>query len=211
MPHLVLLGDSVLDNGAHVQAGPAVLEQVRQAMPPAWTVTLLAVDGSVTRDVNEQVDAIPPDASHLFLSTGGNDALGQQAFLGRRADSVVSVLSDLDGIVGTFRGAYGRLLTRLATLRLRTTVCTVYHPAYEDPAYVSATVTALAVLNDVIVQEAAARGFDILDLRKLFTAPSDYANPIEPSVQGGAKIAGAIRRIVNDGDESRRVRSTLWP
>ena len=39
---------------------------------------------------------------------------------------------------------------------------------------------------------ALARGFSVLDMRALFDDPDDYANPIEPSAQGGAKIAAAI-------------------
>ncbi len=35
-----------------------------------------------------QLDALPPDASHLVLSVGGNDALGQMGIL---SDSVRSV------------------------------------------------------------------------------------------------------------------------
>jgi len=34
----------------------------------------------------------------------------------------------------------------------------------------------------------------VLELRDIFTSPADYANPIEPSVHGGAKLAQAIIR-----------------
>ena len=33
MQHLVLLGDSILDNGAYTAGGPAVIEQVRAILP----------------------------------------------------------------------------------------------------------------------------------------------------------------------------------
>ena len=42
----------------------------------------------------------------------------------------------------------------------------------------------------------------MLDLRLIFTEPEDYANPIEPSVKGGAKLADAIRRLVMEHDFS---------
>jgi hypothetical protein len=35
-----------------------------------------------------------------------------------------------------------------------------------------------------------------IELRHVCTEPADYANPIEPSVRGGAKIARAIARAV---------------
>jgi hypothetical protein len=36
----------------------------------------------------------------------------------------------------------------------------------------------------------------VIELRLVCSEPEDYANPIEPSVQGGAKIARAIARAV---------------
>jgi hypothetical protein len=56
--------------------------------------------------------------------------------------------------------------------------------------------TALAIFNDVISREAAIRGLPLIDLRVICNDPGDYANPIEPSVQGGAKIARAIAGVV---------------
>ena len=39
-------------------------------------------------------------------------------------------------------------------------------------------------------------GLPLTDLRVICDEPEDYANPIEPSVQGGAKIARAIVEVV---------------
>ncbi len=36
----------------------------------------------------------------------------------------------------------------------------------------------------------------MIELRHVVTGPLDYANPIEPSVRGGEKIARAIVRAV---------------
>jgi hypothetical protein len=35
-------------------------------------------------------------------------------------------------------------------------------------------------------------GYAVLELRELFTDEADYANPIEPSAQGGDKIAQVL-------------------
>ena len=77
MPHLVLLGDSIFDNAAYTGGGPDVVSQTREALPTGWTASLLAIDGSTTDDVAEQVDRLPTDASHVVLSVGGNNALIQ--------------------------------------------------------------------------------------------------------------------------------------
>lgn len=76
MSHLVLLGDSIFDNGAYVAGAPAVIDQVRRLLPNGWRTTLLAVDGSIAADVREQASRIPADTTHLVMSVGGNDALG---------------------------------------------------------------------------------------------------------------------------------------
>jgi hypothetical protein len=43
MSHVVLLGDSIFDNARYVPGRPAVIEQVRQALPRPWQATLLAI------------------------------------------------------------------------------------------------------------------------------------------------------------------------
>jgi hypothetical protein len=48
MPHIVLLGDSILDNASYTSGGPDVISQVREILPKDWKATLLAVDGAVT-------------------------------------------------------------------------------------------------------------------------------------------------------------------
>lgn len=68
--------------------------------------------------------------------------------------------------------------------------------------------TALAVLNDVVTREAAARDVALLDLRVLCGEDADYANPIEPSVRGGEKIAAAIAAFLRE--EAGRARSLVF-
>jgi len=38
----------------------------------------------------------------------------------------------------------------------------------------------------------------VVELRLVCSEPADYANPIEPSVRGGAKIARAVARAVTE-------------
>jgi hypothetical protein len=44
------------------------------------------------------------------------------------------------------------------------------------------------------------RGLPLIDLRLICNDDADFANPIEPSVQGGAKIAAAIETLLADYD-----------
>ena len=71
-----------------------------------------------------------------------------------------------------------------------------YHGNFPDPRYQRMVSMALALFNDVIIQVAMENRLRILDLRTVCNSPVDYANPIEPSSTGGAKIAEAIIRAV---------------
>jgi len=74
MSHVILLGDSIFDNARYVPDRPAVIEQLRQALPPGWRATLLAVDGHITEDVARQLSRLPVDASHLVVTGGAKIA-----------------------------------------------------------------------------------------------------------------------------------------
>ena len=64
---------------------------------------------------------------------------------------------------------------------------------------------ALSVINDVVTREAFSRNLSLIDLRVMFDADEDFANPIEPSVQGGEKLARAIHRFASRPHGETRV------
>lgn len=192
MPHLVLLGDSIFDNGVYVPGEPDVLAQVEERLPDGWKATLLAVDGSVVSDVDRQVDRLPDDATHLVLSVGGNDALGYISLLELPAESVAEVLDQFGRITADFRDRYCELVTRLVATGLPLTVCTIYEGNFPDPVLQRRGAAALTFFNDAIVRTALRHRLPVIDLRAICSDRDDYANPIEPSSRGGAKIADAI-------------------
>ena len=98
MPHVVLLGDSVFDNAAYVPGGPDVIRQVQKRLPGGWHATLRAVDGATTAGVPGQVQRLPPDATHLVVSVGGNDALGHIGVLEDTAPSIAHALEQRECI-----------------------------------------------------------------------------------------------------------------
>jgi hypothetical protein len=198
--HVVLLGDSIFDNAAYVTAGtPDVVRQVRQRLPSGSVATLAAVDGSKTRDVQEQLLRLPADATHLVVSVGGNDALGSSDFLAAPARSTAEALLGLADITDDFERGYLAMLAGVLARGLPTAICTVYYPRFPEAALQRMGVTALTVFNDCIIRAAFAHGLPLLDLRLICTEEGDYANPIEPSVRGGEKIARAIVEAVEHG------------
>jgi len=203
MKHVALLGDSVFDNGAYVGRGPDVLAQLRQRLPAEWRATLAAVDGGVIRDIPRQLERLPDDVTHRVISVGGNDALGFSAVLSAPSRSVADTLEQLAAIRGEFARHYARMIKPVRHRGLLTAVCTIYDPRYPDAAQRRAGATALCVINDAIIREAATAGIPIIDLRLVCDEDDDFANPIEPSSQGGWKIAGAIISFVTQHDFGR--------
>jgi lysophospholipase L1-like esterase len=197
MGHIVLLGDSIFDNGAYTRGGPDVITQLRSILPPGWRASLLAVDGDRIDDVSRRLSSVPSDATHLVLSVGGNDALAHGDLLDRPARSSSEVLGLLADAADEFEHRYRRLIARLLQRQVPVTLCTIYNGSFPDPRFQRIAATALRVFNDVIVRVGFEHRLSTIDLRLLCTEPSDYANPIEPSSQGGRKIAVAIaERIV---------------
>jgi len=209
MKHVVLLGDSIFDNKAYVGSGPDVIVQLREALPSGWTATLAAVDGAITSDVSSQLKTMPADATHLIISAGGNDALQHEGLLREWALSVAGVLDKLAKIKASFAKSYAAMLDAVAARKLPAAVCTIYEARYEDPDLRKIAAAGLSIFNDTILREAFARGLPVIDLRIMFSDDADYANDIEPSVKGGAKIARAIAELVTTHNFTQR-RSEIY-
>ncbi len=197
MTHAVLIGDSVFDNGVYVRGGPDVVRQLRARLP-GGRATLRAVDGAVLADVPRQLADLPGDATHLVVSAGGNDALRASGVLDDPACSVAEALARLANAQDRFRAEYGAALDAVLAHGLPTAICTIYDPRYPDPIRRRLAATALALLNDVVTRAGAARVLTLLDLRVLCGEDADFANPIEPSVRGGDRIAAAIAAFLRE-------------
>lgn len=202
-PHLVLLGDSIFDNGVYVPDGTPVIEHVRRRLSSSWQVTLLAVDGNITIDVARQLTRLPQDATHLAISVGGNDALRASGILLRPVRNAEELMRELSAAQSEFQADYREMLRAVLALELPTMVCTIYDAI---PGMQRWELAALCFFNDVILREAAVARLPIVDLRQICTEPSDYSklSPIEPSARGGLKIGNALANVAERHDFSRR-------
>ena len=198
--HIVLLGDSILANGAYVGDGPDVIEQLNTSLPAGARATLGAMDGSVTSGVRLQLQIAPEDATHFVISAGGNDALHNAGLLEEKASSVAEALEKLAVVREAFEREYRAMLDDVLARGLPVAVCTIYDARFPDAKQQRLASLGLTIFNDCITREAAARGLGLIDLRLILTAAEDLANPIEPSVTGGAKIASAIAAFASDYD-----------
>jgi lysophospholipase L1-like esterase len=174
MNHIVLFGDSIFDNAAYVAGGPDVVRQLRDILPSGWQATLNALDGAVLADIDQQLHRLPPRASHLVVSIGGNDALGEAGLLDQKVSSIAEALELITRVRERFRSAYARMLDRLLALRLPVAICTIYEPRYPEAIRRRLAATALTALNDAITREAFTRKIDCIDLRVLCDDDADF-------------------------------------
>jgi len=194
MKRLWLFGDSVIDNGSYVGKGePDVTTQITEAVP-SHKVVSKAVDGSVVADVTEVLRVTEtPLEDRIVISAGGNDALLCIGLLSDPSQITFGeAMIGFRGLREAFRKKYVAMLDCLD--RNEALLCTIYNPRFEggEVAIQEPAEAALSAFNDVIQQEGLARGHSILDVRRLFLDYFDYANPIEPSAKGGAKIANEV-------------------
>ena len=197
MPHLVLLGDSIFDNAAYTRGGPDVITQLREILPAEWRATLGAIDGATTYDFASQLRTLTSDVTHAVLSLGGNDALGHMELLDLRVRSSAEVLERFADAAAEFEARYRRVVGLVTERRVSLTLCTIYNGSFPEADFQRLVSTALTVFNDAILRVAFERALTVIDLRLVCNEPADYANPIEPSSHGGAKIARAIRTVLD--------------
>src|SRR5918992_810042 len=105
MHHIVLLGDSILDNAAYTRGAPDVATHLRAAAPDC-RVTLLSIDGNTTSGIKAQGARVPSDATHLVVAVGGNDALGNSDLLDLRVRSTAETLRLFAARLAVFDRSY---------------------------------------------------------------------------------------------------------
>lgn len=189
--HIALLGDSIFDNGSYTKGAPDVVTHLRSLLPTGVKASLIAIDGSTTADLGDQVKSLPPDVTRAVVSIGGNDALLNADLLDLPVSSTREALLLLGERVATFERSYTAAVGALVERVAHTTICTVYNGNLAPEQAPTARI-ALMLFNDVILRTAFRLRLPVIDLRLVCTEPSDYANPIEPSGSGGAKIARAV-------------------
>jgi hypothetical protein len=202
MRHVFLLGDSIFDNAPYVPKGCEVQALLQAMLGDRHRVILLARDGDVLADVKTQLNRLPnmpAQSTNVVVSCGGNDVLGLVGYMQSSVKSVLEAAELLASWQAEFRFEYRRMLDGVLARGLPVAVSTIYDGV---PGLSPGLRTALAVFNDVILREAAARRLPVLDLRLVCDDPGDYSpvSPIEPSHQGGRKIAAAIVELVRSQD-----------
>ena len=220
MKHIVLLGDSIFDNSSYVNPGELdVPNQLRSLVSHRSRVTNLAVDGHKIGHVKNQLDNLPPSATNLFVSVGGNDGLGHLSIFNSHVSTVGEALRQMYRIGNNFKKRYSEMVDLVSSYNIPTAFCSIYYPRFDARSlnrvqyYMTAiqngreiqemAMAAETIFNDIITYEVFKRKIPLIDLRVLCDDDEDFANPIEPSCIGGMKIAKTISFIADTFDTNR--------
>lgn len=199
--HLVLMGDSVLDNRTYVPEHLlSVEEQFRAHFYHTTKVTRLARDGATMEGVRvfQLEHPLPSDTTHVLLSVGGNDGL--VAFSSLQRNSNNSWWSVATTFFQKFAADYDALLELIQTLYPKVTlmVCTIYQPWTDKWLFGAVSNVGVRLMNRAIRECAKRRKLPVMDLWAIFTEKADFANVIEPGVPGGDKMVLNFRTFVED-------------
>lgn len=148
---------------------------------------MLAADGSKASGVILQSRRVPPDATHLVVSVGGNNALGHLGMLADSAQTVAEVLQRFSIIRTEYKGTYLNMLNSILEHQLPIALCTIDYPSYPEENFQNLAITTLSKFNDCIIRAGISAVCPLLDLRLICDARADYANPIEPSAARGSQ------------------------
>lgn len=198
--HVLLLGDSILDNGQFVgrpQPG-------HQPHSVSWYITeltrarvsLVAKSGDRMWDVfgddNSQLalkyycPSSMQGITHIVLSCGGNDATA----------SVTNPCKWFTWpwwVTGEFARTYGEMLDAVATSfpNVPMAVCNIY-PVQVGPFNGALVNIGVRHLNYCIEAEAAKRHVHVIDLWNAVDSPEMITQGIEPSDSGGRVVAQEV-------------------
>jgi lysophospholipase L1-like esterase len=201
---VALLGDSVFDNAAYVKPNADVPTLLRRRLAQG-AVVRLARDGGRMADVPQQLSQLSARTTHLVISVGGNDALDRAGVLDATALDAADAFRALADIVDVFEDGYRRMLAAVLKAGLPTVVCTIYNGWFEDRDYQRRASAAVGALDDAIFRAATEHRLTVIDLRRVCNRAADFTHQVEPSAQGGAKIAEAIVRALGGQAPGARI------
>ncbi|MDY7013858.1 MAG: SGNH/GDSL hydrolase family protein, partial [Cyanobacteriota bacterium] len=116
--------------------------------------------------VFQQCDRVPKDATHLFVSVGGNDTLRYATQLLASTQPATQMLEAIATMKAEFDRNYRQMLEAILSLDKPTVLCTIYDRCpFSDPVMGLLAFTALSVFNDCITRQAFEAGLPLIDLR----------------------------------------------
>jgi len=201
--HLVLIGDSTLDNGRYLDLAQGELSVERQlhkrCMERGWDMTVLAQDGSLLDDVrHRQMPLIPEQATHIVLSASGNDLLSLLNEMVVANFTLGSMYATIGSGLARVAEDYKEMLQDLKRLGCHLACCTLYSPNFNHMFFKSLAGFSLGLHNSRIKQTSVDLDCSVIDFANMFDSSEDFANPLELSTRGGSKLIENVTNFVAD-------------
>jgi hypothetical protein len=188
--HVVLIGDGLGDLARRQERGAGTLEST--LMPgrrDPWKLSVVAAD-QIAR--SSPLFNFPGDATHVVISIEGNRAIQESGLLEGKPDSMQEGLARLSYAADQFEDKVEALIRAAQETRLPTVICSMWPPRYPEPTRQRAAVAALGIFNSRILRRAVDARISLVDLRRVCSEPSDYADHTMLSRNGLQKAANII-------------------
>jgi len=190
------VGDSMLNNARYVGVGESVLDYLQLfGKKNSCNYVMLAKDGARLSDAFQQVDGfeITPSISNgdcIVISIGGNDLLaGATNILSENILSENILSEDAETLFQRFLDLVKSIHVKFDSTNNKTQlfVLNLYYPAAKPRFH-----GRIRQWNAWLDEHASSAGYTVIHTDSVITADSDLCYKIEPSAQGGEKIAGLI-------------------
>ena len=123
---VALLGDSIIDNKVYVGKNELSVTEHLEANSD-FNYEMIAVDGDTTKEViDNQLEKIRANTSHIVLSIGGNDLLQKLYIMTNQTSGMVQALEIASKTVEEIKTRYEEILVHLKTLNHPVLLCTIY-------------------------------------------------------------------------------------
>ena len=192
--NVYLLGDSIIKNDLYVNRERSVEYHINSILKTnkreGVNVINLAVDNSCINDIYEQIRFIPEDSkldkdSVIFLSVGGNDILKKYVYT-YNTDFI-----SLKGVFNKYKDLVERIKKQFPTHKL--ILINIYYPPNKktfSPFY--------PVITEWNKLVSSLKDIGIMHIDEIMKDKEDFVDNIEPSDQGGEKIANLITNTITN-------------
>ena len=186
--NIILLGDSILKNNSYVPHGKSIEDILRQKTK--YNIYNYAEDDSTIYSVYHQLNKIPEylndSNTMIFLSIGGNDIIRYYIHRDVNPDNFTFVKEKFH----EYQNLVKAIQTKMDQTRI--IVLDIYYPT---DAYFQNYLPIIQEWNSLLYNDSTIESsYSLLSIRQSIKESNDFINLIEPSEQGGEKIAILISK-----------------
>ena len=175
-----MIGDSILNNTNYILKEENSVPGLIKAKHSDTYV--FAKDEAIISDCNAQIEEIPQENNtkdtHIFVSAGGNNILNSKNNISKEV--VDSLFQQYSTLIHSLKTKFPN--THIYLLNLYYPLDTTFKKIYP---YIDQW-------NSLLEEFSEKNGLKIIQTNKLIINSNDFTNSIEPSEEGGKKIADVI-------------------